>query len=90
MLDNFIGSFFLEELVMGKKNIVIISFDYIWFVFLYIIMLILFWCLCLVVLEVWICIFVVIGFYWFLMYVELVVKYGEEIVVNEEIVMYKF
>lgn len=88
LLDNLIGFDKLEEFVCGKYNIVIISFDYMCLVFLYIIILILLWWLWLVVFDVWIWIFVVIGFYWLLIYEELVNKYGEDIVNNEEIVMY--
>lgn len=90
LLDNFIGSFLLEELVKGKKDIVFISFDYICFVFLYIIILIILCRICLVnkIVRIWI--LVVIGFYCFFIWEELISKYGKVIVENEEIVMYIF
>lgn len=89
-MNNFIGFNFLEELVKGKKNVVIIISDYIRFVLSRIIMLIILRRIRNVNLEIDVKIIVVIGFYRLSIREELIYKMGEEIVDNEDIVMYIF
>lgn len=88
-LDNPIGSPSLEELATGKKNIVIISSDHIRPVPSHIITPILLRRLRSVAPEARIRILVATGFHRPSTHAELVAKYGEEIVANEEIVMHK-
>lgn len=88
-LDNPIGSPSLEELATGKKNIVIISSDHTRPVPSHIITPILLRRLRSVAPEARIRILVATGFHRPSTHAELVAKYGEEIVVNEEIVMHK-
>lgn len=88
-LDNPIGSPSLEELAMGKKNIVIISSDHTRPVPSHIITPILLRRLRSVAPEARIRILVATGFHRPSTHAELVAKYGEEIVANEEIVMHK-
>ncbi|HJE00587.1 nickel-dependent lactate racemase [Levilactobacillus brevis] len=88
-LDNPIGSPSLEELATGKKNIVIISSDHTRPVPSHIITPILLRRLRLVAPEARIRILVATGFHRPSTHAELVAKYGEEIVANEEIVMHK-
>ena len=88
-LDNPIGSPSLEELATGKKNIVIISSDHTRPVPSHIITPILLRRLRSVAPEARIRILVATGFHRPSTHAELVAKYGEEIVANEEIVMHK-
>lgn len=88
-LDNPICSPSLEELAMGKKNIVIISSDHTRPVPSHIITPILLRRLRSVAPEARIRILVATGFHRPSTHAELVAKYGEEIVANEEIVMHK-
>lgn len=88
-LDNPIGSPSLEELATGKKNIVIISSDHTRPVPSHIITPILLRRLRSVAPKARIRILVATGFHRPSTHAELVAKYGEEIVANEEIVMHK-
>ena len=88
-LDNPIGSPSLEELATGKKNIVIISSDHTRPVPSHIITPILLRRLRSVAPEARIRILVATGFHRPSTHAELIAKYGEEIVANEEIVMHK-
>jgi len=88
-LNNPIGSPSLEELATGKKNIVIISSDHTRPVPSHIITPILLRRLRSVAPETRIRILVATGFHRPSTHAELVAKYGEEIVANEEIVMHK-
>lgn len=88
-LDNPIGSPSLEELATGKKNIVIISSDHTRPVPSHITTPILLRRLRSVAPEARIRILVATGFHRPSTHAELVAKYGEEIVANEEIVMHK-
>lgn len=88
-LDNPIGSPSLEELATGKKNIVIISSDHTRPVPSHIITPILLRRLRSVAPEARIRILVATGFHRPSTHAELVAKYGEEIVANEEIIMHK-
>lgn len=88
-LDNPIGSPSLEELATGKKNIVIISSDHTRPIPSHIITPILLRRLRSVAPEARIRILVATGFHRPSTHAELVAKYGEEIVANEEIVMHK-
>lgn len=88
-LDNPIGSPSLEELATGKRNIVIISSDHTRPVPSHIITPILLRRLRSVAPEARIRILVATGFHRPSTHAELVAKYGEEIVANEEIIMHK-
>lgn len=88
-LDNPIGSPSLEELATGKENIVIISSDHTRPVPSHIITPILLRRLRSVAPEARIRILVATGFHRPSTHAELIAKYGEEIVANEEIVMHK-
>ena len=87
-LDNPIGSLSLEELAKGKKNIVIISSDHTRPVPSHIITPILLRRIRSVSPNAHICILVATGFHRESTKEELIAKYGEEIVKNEEIVMH--